>query len=94
MNAKCLYTKCTPHFDPHFVYKISSGISGIVLSILHTKCIKKFVDMWYTFCIHQLCIHLVQFLYAKCMHSFRVGWYSAENRKICLCLLPSANPWY
>ena len=49
--------------------------------ILHTKfswqssCIRTFVEMWYTFCIHSVyisCILLVQFLYTKCLRSFRM----------------------
>ena len=48
------------------------NLAGVVLLI----CIQKFVEIWYTFYIHFVCIsctHLVQFLYTKCIHRFRVG---------------------
>ena len=78
-----------------FVHKIYPSLPQTFVSIfyikfswyssfdLYTKCIQKFVEMWYTFgsyifCIHFVYInyiHLVQFLYIKCVHSFRKGFY-------------------
>ena len=43
----CIYTKYISHFN-----KLSlQNLAGIVFLILYTKCIQKFVEMWYTFCI-------------------------------------------
>ena len=72
MYTKCLYTT----FSENFCIHLHAKLAAIVLLILYTKCIQKFVEMCYTFCIHFVyisCIHLVQFLYTKCIHSFRVG---------------------
>ena len=38
-----MYAKCIPHFD----------------KLLYTFCLKKFVEMWDTFCIQTFCVHFV-----------------------------------
>ena len=47
MYTKCIdsyiATKCTYH-------TFQQNLAGIVLLILYTKCIQKFVEMLYTFC--------------------------------------------
>ena len=78
MYTKCLYKKCIPHFDKLFYTFCIQNLAAVVLLILYTKYIKKFVEMWDTFCIYFVyflyifCIYLVQFLYTKCIQSFRV----------------------
>ena len=75
MYTKCLYAKCVPHFDKLLYKFCHKKCSGHVY-----KMYTKFVDMWYTFCLHFClhfvyisCIYLVQPMHTKCKHSFRVG---------------------
>ena len=64
------------NFCVHFYTKLAA----IVLLILYTKCIQKFVEVRYRFCIHFVhilytsVVHILySFFFAKCIHSFRVG---------------------
>ena len=84
MYTKCLYTKCTPHFDKLLCTFCIQTLAAIVLSILCRKCIQKFVEIWYSYWIHFVyisCIHLVQFLYTKCIHSFHMRKILHKNKK-------------
>ena len=94
-----LYTKCIHNICIQNVSHISTNfctytfciqnLAGIALLIFYTKYIQKFVEMWYTFCIHFVYIlytsivyilYLVQFLYTKCIHIFCMGCFSIPKR--------------
>ena len=65
MNTKCIYTKFISHYDKLLYTLCIQNLAGVVLLVLYTKCIQRFVEIWYTFCRHLVdisCIHFVQFL--------------------------------
>ena len=76
-----------------FVYKIYTTIRQIFVYILYTKfnwhtsfdfvykCIQKFVEMWYTFCIHQLHTSCTIFVY-KMSTQFLCGIFPILDRNI------------
>ena len=41
-----MYTKCIPHFNKLLYTFCIQNLAGIVLLILYTECIQRFVEMW------------------------------------------------
>ena len=52
-----------PHFNKLLYTFCIQNLAGVVLLILYTKCIQKLVEIWYTFCIHQLYTSCTSFVY-------------------------------
>ena len=76
---KLLYTFCI------------QNLAGIVLLILHTKHIQKFVKMWYTFCIHFAYIFYTSVVYILCnfciQNVYKVSvWQSSRSLNSLLCI--------
>ena len=71
-NVYKMYTKCIPHFDK-LLYTFGIEIlTAIVLLILCTKCIQKFVKMWdafYTYLVYILYMSVVYILYNFCIQN-------------------------
>ena len=66
MYTKCSYTECIQniyHISTDicipFVYKIKRNMPAKFCIQKYTKCIQKFVEMWYTFCTQTFCTHFV-----------------------------------
>ena len=68
---------------------IQNSVAVVVLLMLYTKNLQKFVEMWYTSSIYFVyisCIHLVQFLSTKCVHNFPVGDMKRKEQNIFVIL--------
>ena len=79
-RSELMYTRCVqnvciqiyPTFRQTFVYILHTKLAVTVLLILFTKCIQKFVEIWYIFCIHFVCIlhiSVVYILYNYCIQN-------------------------